>query len=227
MRKRLATALARPQADFGLLPPAASTYISSAVRNRASETTNFVMLSGVATHKNLWRLYELVNEMLRHTDSRFTFSLTVSEERFKSHLRESHVDPHVIARNFRFLGEVDPHRVQQVYNNADFAVNLSDLESFSNNYLEAWTAGVPIIASDRDFARHICQDSALFVDPHDVSASAPMICSAMHNEELKAKLVRRGRDLIKEHPNNRQRYLAVWDHIQAVLQSTEGSKEPQ
>jgi glycosyltransferase involved in cell wall biosynthesis len=39
------------------------------------------------------------------------------------------------------------------------------LESFGNIYLEAMSLGVPILTSDRDFARWVCGESALFFDP--------------------------------------------------------------
>ena len=32
--------------------------------------------------------------------------------------------------------------------------------------------GLPILTSDRDFARHICQDAALYFDPLDADSVA-------------------------------------------------------
>jgi len=39
------------------------------------------------------------------------------------------------------------------------------LESFSGTYLEAMAAGRPILTSDRDFAREVCGEAALYFDP--------------------------------------------------------------
>lgn len=41
------------------------------------------------------------------------------------------------------------------------------LESYGLIYLEAMTFGLPILTSDRDFAREMCRDQALYFDPRD------------------------------------------------------------
>jgi len=56
------------------------------------------------------------------------------------------------------------------------------LESFGNIYLEAMSLGLPILTSDRDFARWICGDLALFFDP----LSAPSIVDSI--KSLPARL---------------------------------------
>ncbi|MBI4727342.1 glycosyltransferase [candidate division TA06 bacterium] len=41
------------------------------------------------------------------------------------------------------------------------------IESYGLIYLEAMTFGLPILTSDRDFAREMCRDQAIYFDPHD------------------------------------------------------------
>src|SRR5262249_52811670 len=130
----------------------------------------YVFVSGNETHKNLWRLYDIAGHALGGGLRDFVFSLTVTKEAYLRRLAGRTLDPAILDGHFEFLGQVPPQQIMRVYENADCVVSLSDLESFSNNYMEAWKVGLPLIVSDRDFSRAICGDSALYVDPHDAES---------------------------------------------------------
>ncbi|WP_427183805.1 glycosyltransferase family 4 protein [Bordetella bronchialis] len=176
-----------------VLPPAPSTYLSRTARRRdAGEPMAFLFLSGASPHKNLWRLPAIAAE-LRHLGAGGAFKFLVScdatalDDAFKGF---QHTRGH-----FDFHGPVASRDIQRLYDRADVLVNLSDLESFSNNYMEAWRARIPILASDRDFAHEICGDSALYCEPHDVREVAErmqaFICAKVDTDALIAGGVER------------------------------------
>jgi glycosyltransferase involved in cell wall biosynthesis len=63
------------------------------------------------------------------------------------------------------IGAVDQEDLAGFYLHADALVMPTLLESFSATYLEAMAFSCPIITSDRDFAKEICGDAAIYVDP--------------------------------------------------------------
>ena len=78
------------------------------------------------------------------------------------------------------LRPVDQRRLAQLYGEVDAVVLPSLLKSFSGVYVEAMNLGVPIVTSDRDFARVVCGDAALYVDPGCVSGFLAALCDAPH-----------------------------------------------
>lgn len=71
------------------------------------------------------------------------------------------------------------------------------LESFSGTYLEAMHFGLPILTSDLDFARAVCDDAALYADPWNVNAMKEGILELMNNPELGRRLVEKARNRLK------------------------------
>ena len=75
-------------------------------------------------------------------------------------------------------------------------MNLSELESFSNNYMEAWKAGLAQICSDRDFARHICGGSAFYVEPLNPIEAASQIRHIISQPSELNRLAINGKSLL-------------------------------
>ncbi len=66
------------------------------------------------------------------------------------------------------------------------------LESFSGTYLEAMHFGRPILTSNLDFARDVCDDAALYFDPWDPVAIKDAILKLKDDASLQTELVCRG-----------------------------------
>jgi glycosyltransferase involved in cell wall biosynthesis len=224
MRGRLSDVLGVDKSGIGLLRPAVSDYLKPVDRLWPSGGSNFVILSGADPHKNLWRLYGLAVELARKYLAPFTFTLTVDEATFCGCLRERRIDRSVFNKHFRFRGQVEPDRIGEIYQGGNYVLNISDLESFSNNYLEAWQAGLPLVVSDRDFARHICGNSAFYIEPHRPAEAAAKMVSLMNDERLKQELVRHGKERLAQQPSHRARYDAIWQEIANVVQRNAGAE---
>lgn len=72
----------------------------------------------------------------------------------------------------RFLGQVTRSRLPELYASHDIALVPSLYESFGFPLVEAMTMGMPLVASDRDWAREVCADGAIYADPRDPEAWA-------------------------------------------------------
>jgi len=93
---------------------------------------------------------------------------------------------------FEFIGTVHPLDVGSVVMNSDCMILLSQLECFSSNILEAWAFERPLIISDKEWARTICRDAALYTDRDSHLAIAKTITSLLEDEQLRDRLIKNG-----------------------------------
>lgn len=209
MRKRIARSLKFPAAQICVIPPAPTQYVAPVAHQRRLPSHRFLFISGTDSHKNLWRLPAIAQCMLERGVAGFMFLLTSSREAFLNSLKEPAVCESVINAHFTFLGSIPPQRIMEAYCQADIIVSLSDLESFSNNYMEAWTARLPLVVSDRDFSRHICESSAMYVEPHEPANVAEQLCRLSKDILLQEILVRAGDERLSLLPSQENRFASI------------------
>jgi len=218
MAERLSTVLHKAHHEFIISPPAPSEFVSerNALVKSGNNISKFLFLSGVAPHKNLWRLPEICFELLNNIDN-FVFMISSSKEAFISHLSNTQKKLFSkVSKHFNFLGTIAPDEINNVYQEADFLVSLSDLESFSNNYMEAWKVGIPLIVSDRDFSRAICKNSAIYIEPHNPHEVASTIVNVLNNPTKLKNIIAEGKELLKTLPEVNMKSKHLLSIIDAV-----------
>ena len=90
------------------------------------------------------------------------------------------------------LGRVDVGDLALVYRATDAAIITSNLESFSATYLEAMAFAKPVLAVDREYAREICGEAALYFAPGKIEAIAQAIQRAAADPDLRHQLIAAG-----------------------------------
>ncbi|ANW94969.1 hypothetical protein AXE80_01080 [Wenyingzhuangia fucanilytica] len=210
MKKRLVKKIEFPNDNILVCPPSPSGFIKDVLSEyQIKEVPSFLILSGCSHHKNLWRLPELV-EQLSKTIS-FKLIISVEEHDFIKLLTSVNLDCNLLAKYteyktfFEFKGTVMPNEIENLYSSCDFLLSLSDLESYSNNYMEAWKTGTPLIVSDYDFSREICRESAIYIDPHDVINTSKIIYKSIKEKELINKMILKGKEYLNELPTREER----------------------
>jgi glycosyltransferase involved in cell wall biosynthesis len=86
------------------------------------------------------------------------------------------------------LGPLDGQEVVKAYLSADALVLPTLLESFGRAYLEAMRFDLPILTSDRDFAREVCRGAAIYFDPLDPDSVARSMARIMSDAGLRDRL---------------------------------------
>ncbi|HEY5610958.1 MAG TPA: glycosyltransferase, partial [Thermoanaerobaculia bacterium] len=95
--------------------------------------------------------------------------------------------------------------------NASTALFLpSFAESYGLVYVEALAAGLPILTSDRDFARWMCGDLAVYFDPLNASS----IVDAL---EAYPRMLARGADFELRAAERLQRFPRAWSDVAATF----------
>jgi glycosyltransferase involved in cell wall biosynthesis len=110
------------------------------------------------------------------------------------------------------VGALSPTAVRALYAASDAVLFCSLREAFSATPLEALQVGLPLFASDRDFVRSVCGDTATYIDPLDAKAAARTIAAALDHPDAIADRVARGRAMLATWPSaadRSQRYLDV------------------
>ena len=85
------------------------------------------------------------------------------------------------------------------------------VESYGLAYLEAMMCGLPILTSDRDFARWMCRDLAMYFDPDDPSSVVDTI-ELFTEKQKDFGCIQRFRDRLNEFPKD-------WDVVAKAFAS--------
>jgi len=100
------------------------------------------------------------------------------------------------------------------------------LESFSASYLEAMHFGLPILTSDLDFAREICEDAAFYFDPWDTASIRNAIIEVKNRPDMAKELVAKGKECLARMDNTWEGIaMGVLEAIQAVADEGKMSRE--
>ena len=114
------------------------------------------------------------------------------EEILKSLMRELQLEKEIM-----FLGNVAHKNMAKYLKTSDVFVRASRSEGLGNSFIEAMAAGLPIIGTNvggiPDFLRD--GESGLFTKVEDEKDLAEKILLLLHDESLRQKLIRQGRDL--------------------------------
>ena len=200
MRNRCVQALPILEEKTFVLPPTPTSYLKPCGPREDGKEFRFLFLCGLDPHKNLWRLPNLI-QSLSQSEINCRFYVSVNRTAFMETYKVPPDQRALLDRYFNFLGRVDSNQIQSVYEQIDAVVNLSDLESFSNNYMEAWIAGKPLLVSDRDFSRAACGPSAYYTEPHDADALFNAIRAFSQREVDIAPLLAEGRKRLSALPS--------------------------
>lgn len=172
-----------------VFPPTVTNFLQELpFLKRNIENFNILVLGSLGYHKNNWRLYDLCFS-LKTENINFCFNCSFSKNDFISHLNSmgiKNIDVSILNKYFKFLGVISPNNIQQLYNDSNILLNISDLESFSNNYMEAWKTSTLLVCSNRDFSKSICRNSAIYCEPHDIESIKNAVLKAYYlsDEEL-------------------------------------------
>jgi glycosyltransferase involved in cell wall biosynthesis len=187
----------------------------------AGETLRLLCFTAFYKHKNLGVIPEIARRLqTRLPGRRFQFVLTLPRD---GHAWQS------LARRAERLGVSDyvlnhePVPIRggpALYRTCHISFLPSVLEMFTANYPEAMAMGLPIVTSNLDFARDVCQNAALYFDPRDPDDAASQIVKLAQDPVLWRGLVDDGRRRLGELPTAEEQYRLDLDVFRAALRNT-------
>lgn len=196
------------RAGASVIPPTPTAFLTPSAIPK-DQLTRFIILAGTDPHKNLWRLFEAL-PAIEKAGLKVSFLLSIKRDVFLSAMPGVDSEMTRLADTyFEFLGPLPPDDLQAAYDRANVVLNIADLESFSNNYMEAWLVGRPILASDRDFARAICGGSAIYAEPHDITSLVESISAFVDGSLDTDGMVSEGRNRLSKLPSLNDRVALI------------------
>jgi glycosyltransferase involved in cell wall biosynthesis len=166
----------------------------------------FLCLTEYYTHKNLEVLPKALAILPGLTSRRAQVVTTVAPGHHPAARRlVEAIERQGLEHQVVNLGPVSSEDLAAVYRACDALVLPTLLESFSRTYLEAMRFGLPILTSNRDFARSICGEAALYFDPLDAGSVARSMARVMTDPALRHRLAAEGSRRIREFPG--------WDEL--------------
>lgn len=116
-----------------------------------------------------------------------------------------------VSEYFNNLGPIPQAEIGTTINSVNAMINVAYLESFSNNVVEAWALGKPLIITDAEWARRSCHDAALYLDI-DNKASIVGSFKSLLDKSIQTKLVKEGFKMLNKMPTAEEkngRYFAI------------------
>jgi glycosyltransferase involved in cell wall biosynthesis len=104
-----------------------------------------------------------------------------------------------IAEQLHFLGFVTPGELQAIFRAATAMVFPSKFEGFGLPILEAFHAGLPVLASNASTLPEVARDGALYFDPDSPSELSALIRVIMDKPEVREELIKKGTLILSQY----------------------------
>lgn len=192
MARRMARVWGVPEARFRVVPNGPSAFLRGEEPAPDAPPTGVrrVLVPGdPKPAKNLEIVPAVAEALGRRGVSNVELVLTVSPEptEWTAPLDRAFAR-HPAGAPVRRIGQVPHADLGPLYRSAAAVLLPSLVESFSATCVEAMHFGVPLVASDRDFARDVCGGAAVYAEPTDPEAIASALVRALGDAELRAAL---------------------------------------
>lgn len=152
-------------------------------------------------HKNHQVLIDVANRLEALGLEDFAIVTTIAPDQDRGAQQFLHrMRRHAAGATPRFLnvGPVPLGQIDHCFRQSWACLMPTLLESFGLPYLEAMKAGCPILTSDRDFAREVCGDAALYFDPLDADSIVRAILRLRDEPGLRERLIQAGRRRLEQ-----------------------------
>ncbi len=158
----------------------------------------FLLLSKYYIHKNFEILIPLA-KLIRQEKLPFEISVTLDHSNTLENRFLQLVKREGLMNIISNLGFVPTNSLSSVYHEHDALLLPTLMESYSGTYTEAMTFCKPILTSDRDFAREVCGEGAIYFDPLNANDILKKMKSAFSDIEQLQKSVET--NLLSVHQN--------------------------
>lgn len=174
----------------------------------------FLMLAGSHANKQQALVPALMEELQKFGCPDFSFVTTMNEADPYARRVIAEVKSRRLERYWTNIGTVRSSDCPSLIDACDAVVCLSRLESFSNNFVEAWQLRRPLVVTDGDWSRAACGTAAIYVDPLQPKRCAAALQNLVESPTEQIRLVEEGINALKSYHTPKSKYEAYWDALE-------------
>jgi glycosyltransferase involved in cell wall biosynthesis len=202
------------------IPPSISDYEITTNETNSSNSINLLFLCGWQKNKN----YQIIPNLLKQSKVLnvdihvfFTAKEDFSKEHkeFISNIRKENVE-----KNITMTGQINKEQLSNLYSKINYVMLLSLLESFSNNIIESWFFKKPLVISDLEWSKSICDNAAIYVDRNDVNDILNKIIVNAKNKNNLNLSIKNGSLKMKSLPTIKEKVKLELKYIKNIYENT-------
>ncbi|CAM2007875.1 glycosyltransferase family 4 protein [Acanthopleuribacter pedis] len=160
-------------------------------------------------HKNLGLIPPTAAKLRDQLDRPFEFCFTLPEQSPGWQDLAAKAEALGVAQYLTTRGALPHGEIARLYRESHVVFLPTLLECSTAVYPETFCAGIPLVTSDRDFARELCGGGARFIDPHSPDSAAEALAEVLSNPKVADQLVGNARQILPLHyPNPDQKWQA-------------------
>jgi glycosyltransferase involved in cell wall biosynthesis len=160
-------------------------------------------------HKGFQYIPSIVKEIKDRTDRPFKFVLTLS---FESNLWKS-IEMQIKELNLQNeIVNFGPYKYTDLKNlleTSDIVFVPSMLETFSASYLEAMCANKKLVVAKKNFARDICGNYAIYVNPKDAIGCSKALVNLFTNSVLSQNEKSLADEILQKYGSQEERFQKI------------------
>lgn len=104
------------------------------------------------------------------------------------------------------VGVISPNDVPQIIEKCSALINVAELESFSNNWVEAWASKRLLICKDSGYSRESCGDSAIYLNFDNVQKAASEVFYALTDMKKFEVYITNGISKLNNLPSSNEKF---------------------
>jgi len=105
------------------------------------------------------------------------------------------------------LGVIPNEKVSSVIDEMDAMINIASLESFSNNFVEAWQMERLLFVTKADWSKDSCGKGAIYLEMDNLDDVSENIIKISQNKEIYRQTIRDGLLELAKYPNAQDKML--------------------
>jgi glycosyltransferase involved in cell wall biosynthesis len=183
-----------------------------------SKTIQIFCPAAAYPHKAIHKVPEIAYELNKEANSTYTFLFKISIDKNSNYCKviEYMTQKLGVAHLIENIGAFSYSESLKLHEAADLLFVPSILETFSASYLEAMAAKIPLIVANKNFAKDICGEGAIYSNPFNAKKTAQKIHNLISDPDQQLKIINEGQKVLKRFGNQENRFNNVLGYIKEL-----------
>jgi glycosyltransferase involved in cell wall biosynthesis len=170
-----------------------------------SKNYNILYLGSSHPNKRQHLLPKIILELKKRNTHDFKFIITMNKNDSYTKKLFEEIDKYNLNDYIQNLEYIENKYVANLIGKCDAMINIAALESFSNNFVEAWQMKKPLLVTNDDWAKGSCANAAYYLDTEDISKVASQIENLIKNPAIGQNIIEQGIKQLKTYPTPKEK----------------------